>query len=130
MGLCLGFSILSGVEVLYFFTLRAFWKFCRKRAIKKKTKQLEETKTNSYLRQLLFQKKSSKVVNVNPNTIPIYARELVGKSMWSPNAGMNVHQMTTLGNSWGKSTNNQRFYGSNTFVPINNKGMRFYTYDY
>ncbi|CAL8109590.1 unnamed protein product [Orchesella dallaii] len=31
LGLCLGFSVLSAVEVIYFLTIRAFWQICWKR---------------------------------------------------------------------------------------------------
>lgn len=133
MGLCLGFSILSGIEVIYFFTLRAFWKFCRKRKLKKKAEhQTQEQNTNSYFQQLLFQKPTSKVISMNPNTIPVYPREFAGKSMWSSDSqGVKAEPVPTSygGGSWG-GNQGQMFYGSNTFVPINNKGMRFYTQDY
>lgn len=124
--MCLGFSILSGVEVIYFLILRAFWKFCRKKAFKKNAQKLQEQKTSSYFHQLLFEKQKSKVITLNPNTIPLYSRELVGQSMWSPNFGMNdVLPVTITKHSLGKTRN-----GSSTFVPINTKGMTFYTYDY
>lgn len=110
LGLCLGVSILSGVEVIYFFTLRACWKFCRKRAFKKKThKQHEDQKTNSYLHQLLFQKQSNKVINLNPNTIPVYPREMLAKGMWQP-----------MGNSQG-----HHFYGANSFITPHNQNMYY-----
>lgn len=87
LGLCLGFPILSGVEVLYFFTLRAFWKICRKRTFNSKAKNLQ-------------QKKRSKVITINSNTIPVYPSNLEGESMWTPSSKVKVRQVTD--NSLGK----------------------------
>lgn len=39
MGLCLGFSALSGVEVIYFLTLRNLWERKRKQSIKSRVAQ-------------------------------------------------------------------------------------------
>lgn len=104
MGLCLGFSILSGVEVLYFFTLRAFWKFCRKRKIKKEEMQQREKRTNGYIASLLFHKGakgSNKVIQLNPNKIPVYPKDDIG---------------LRAGQGWGNSMGHH-FYGHSLIQP-------------
>ncbi len=110
MGLCLGFSILSGVEVLHFGTLRAFWKLCRKRAFRKKTqKQEQNQKTDSHLNKLLFQRPTNKVICLNPNTIPVYSNEMFGKGMLIPNGNGIVNS------GWGNSQGHH-FYNASSFA--------------
>lgn len=82
-----------------FFTLRAFWKICKKRAFNKKAKDLQPRK-KSYSHQSWFQKKRSKVITFNSNSIPVYPSELVGKSMWSPSSWAKAQQV--MDNSLGK----------------------------
>lgn len=65
LGLCLGFSVLSGVEVVYFITLRSFWKFCRRRMIGRRL-------ANKFVR--MFKKKdANRVIRLNPDTVPVYS---------------------------------------------------------
>ncbi|CAL8109591.1 unnamed protein product [Orchesella dallaii] len=63
LGLCLGFSVLSGVEVIYFITLRAFWKHCRRRMVGRRV-------ANKFSK--FFKHKPEKVIHVNPNMIPVH----------------------------------------------------------
>lgn len=65
LGLCLGFSILSGVEVIYFLTLRSFWKCCRRRMLSRRV-------GNKFVK-MFKSSKSNKVIRVNPKNIPVYA---------------------------------------------------------
>lgn len=108
LGLCLGFSILSGVEVLYFLTLRLFWKRCRKRMLRKR--QQRQAGRNTILAQMLFQKPTNKVIKLNPNMIPVYAH-----SQMNPNP--QPAPMAGWGNGQG-----HHFYGANSFLQ-NNVGV-------
>jgi hypothetical protein len=74
LGLCLGFSILSGVEAIYYCTIRAFCKFCGRRHNKKN--ELLVTKFINVIKRKAGSG-NIKTITLNSNAIPIYSHNSV-----------------------------------------------------
>lgn len=74
LGLCLGFSFLSGVEVVYFLTLRSMWKYCRSRSLKRRLPAGSGTySTISRMFPGYRVKSKAKVVKLDADSLKVYA---------------------------------------------------------
>jgi hypothetical protein len=82
LGLCLGVSILSGVEAIYYCTIRVFCKFCGRR--QNKNTELLVTKFINTIRRKARSGDKNRTISVNPNGMPIYSN----KSFPSANIGI------------------------------------------
>jgi len=73
LGLCLGFSVISGVEFIYFMTMRAYWHTVRRRAAGKRI-------ANKFMGTLEFGKTKNQDTNANkciePNNTSVKHRIL------------------------------------------------------
>jgi hypothetical protein len=72
IGLCLGVSILSGVEAIYYCTIRACCKFCGRR--NNNDNELLVTKFINTIKKKAKRDGGNKTINLNPNEIPIYSQ--------------------------------------------------------
>lgn len=72
IGLCLGASVLSAVEAIYFFVIRPVFKHCRRRHDLGQHQALIMQFVNALRSKNKTSNGNDKSITLNPNTIPMY----------------------------------------------------------